>query len=72
MKVDGEEKVLINKNIQFVAISHGYQPEFLVGSRLSRLPTKKSRIRETPTLLTDADRKTDTNLKRLRYISSSF
>ena len=27
---------------------------------------KKSRIRETPTLLTDADSRTDTNLKRLR------
>ena len=27
---------------------------------------KKSRIRETPTLSTDADSRTDTNLKRLR------
>ena len=30
---------------------------------------KKSRIRETPTLSTDADRRTDTNLKRLRNFS---
>ena len=28
--------------------------------------SKKSRIRETPTLSTDADSRTDTNLKRLR------
>ena len=30
---------------------------------------KKSRIRETPTLSTDAGRRTDTNLKRLRDLS---
>ena len=30
---------------------------------------KKSRIRETPTLLTDADSRTDANLKRLRDLS---
>ena len=30
---------------------------------------KKSRIRETPTLSTDADSRTDTNLKRLRNLS---
>ena len=30
---------------------------------------KKSRIRETPTLSTDADNRTDTNLKRLRDLS---
>ena len=30
---------------------------------------KKSRIRETPTLSTDADSRTDTNLKRLRDLS---
>ena len=29
----GEQLVLINKNIQLVAVSHGYQPEFPVGSR---------------------------------------
>ena len=31
--------------------------------------TKKYRIRETPTLSTDADRRTDTNLKRLSDLS---
>ena len=30
---------------------------------------KKSRIRETPTLSTDADSRTDTNLKRLHELS---
>ena len=30
----------------------------------------KSRIRETPTLSTDADSRTDTNLKRLRDLSN--
>ena len=30
---------------------------------------KKSRIRETPTLSTDADSRADTNLKRLRDLS---
>ena len=30
---------------------------------------KKSCIRETPTLLTDAERRTDTKLKRLRDLS---
>ena len=30
---------------------------------------EKSRIRETPTLSTDADSRTDTNLKRLRDLS---
>ena len=30
---------------------------------------KKSRTRETPTLSTDADSRTDTNLKRLRDLS---
>ena len=30
---------------------------------------KKSRIRETPTLSTDADNRTDTNLKRLHDLS---
>ena len=30
---------------------------------------KKSRIRETPIILTDADSRTDTNLKRLRDLS---
>ena len=34
------------------------------------LNNKKSRIRETPTLSTDADRRTDTNLKRLRDLSN--
>ena len=33
---------------------------------------KKSRIRETPTLSTDADSRTDTNLKRLRDLSIFF
>ena len=31
--------------------------------------TEKSRIRETPTLSTDADNRTDTNLKRLHDLS---
>ena len=31
--------------------------------------TQKSRVRETPTLSTDADSRTDTNLKRLRDLS---
>ena len=35
------------------------------GQRI-RINSKKSRIRETPTLSTDADSRTDTNLKRLR------
>ena len=33
---------------------------------------KKSRIRETPTLSTDADNRTDTNLKRLHDLSFFF
>ena len=33
-------------------------------------PLKKSRIRETPTLSTDADSRTDTNLKRLHDLSN--
>ena len=33
---------------------------------------KKSRIRGTPTLSTDADSRTDTNLKRLRDLSNFF
>ena len=33
------------------------------------LLVKKSRIRETPTLLTDKDSRTDTNLKRSRDLS---
>ena len=33
---------------------------------------KKSRIRETPTLSSDADSRTDTNLKRLRDLSIFF
>ena len=33
---------------------------------------KKSRIRETPTLSTDADSRTDTNLKRLSDLSHFF
>ena len=34
-----------------------------------KVSVKKSHIRETPTLSTDADRRTDTNLKRLRDLS---
>ena len=34
--------------------------------------TKKSRIRETQTLSTDADSRTNTNLKRLRDLSNFF
>ena len=33
------------------------------------ISSQKSRIRETPTLSTDANRRTDTNLKRLRDLS---
>ena len=33
---------------------------------------KKYRIRETPTLSTDADNRTDTNLKRLHDLSFFF
>ena len=33
MKNYGKKYVLINKNIQLVAVSHRYQPEFPVGSR---------------------------------------
>ena len=36
---------------------------------LASYPCKKSRIRETPTLSTDADIRTDTNLKRLHDLS---
>ena len=35
----------------------------------SGLGLKKSRIRETPTLSTDADSRTNTNLKRFRDLS---
>ena len=35
------------------------------------LDLEKSRIRETPTLSTDADSRTDTNLKRLRDLSKT-
>ena len=38
-------------------------------SRTNSNNGKKSRIRETPTLSTDADSRTDTNLKRLRDLS---
>ena len=41
MKKYGKKQVLINKSIQLVAVSHGYQPEFPVGCCLLRLPTKK-------------------------------
>ena len=40
-----------------------------VSQYLIRVRRKKSRIRETPTLSTDADRRTDTILKRLRVLS---
>ena len=33
---------------------------------------KKFRMRETPTLLTDADSRTDSNLKRVRGVSHFF
>ena len=35
----------------------------------SQVRREKYRIRETPTLSTDADSRTDTNLKRLRDLS---
>ena len=35
---------------------------------IDKASLKKSRIRETPTLLTDGDSRADTNLKRLRDI----
>ena len=38
-------------------------------SGISESVTKKSRIRETPTLSTDADSRTATNLNRLRDLS---
>ena len=41
-------------------------PAALQDSNLTTIHKKKSRIRETPTLSTDADSMTDTNLKRLR------
>ena len=41
MKTYGQKNVLIDKNIQLVAVSHGYQPDYPVGSRQSRLQTKK-------------------------------
>ena len=44
---------------------------FLPGNS-TKIPKKKSRIRETPTLSTNADRRTDTNLKRLRDSSKKI
>ena len=46
--------------------SSGLTNNFLSNILLS---SKKSRIRETPTLSTAVDSKTDTNLKRLRNLS---
>ena len=43
-----------------------------VRSSNSDYMNKKYRIRETPTLLTDADSRTDSNLKRLRDLSFYF
>ena len=42
MKKYSKKQVLINKNIQLVAVNHGYQPAFPVGSHSSRLPTKST------------------------------
>ena len=39
---------------------------------ISETVKKKSRIRETPTLSTDADSRTNTNLKRLVYLFIFF
>ena len=47
-------------------ISHAFHYFYLT----KHLVKKKSRIRETPTLSTDADSRTDTNLKRLRDLSN--
>ena len=38
-------------------------------SNMKRKEEEKSRIRETPTLSTDADSRTNTNLKKLRDLS---
>ena len=47
-----------------------YNPHInLKNYKYSKIQKKKSRIRETPTLSTDADSRTDTNLKRLRNLS---
>ena len=49
-------------------------PKLLFGILIKKMPrkTKKSRIRETPTLSTDADRRTDTNWKRLRDLCKTI
>ena len=56
-----------------IFVSQYWQPR-LVGALLqtSSDGLKKSRIRETPTLSTDADSRTDTNMKRLRDLSYFF
>ena len=42
------------------------------GTSWQYIVLQKSRIRETPTLSTDADSRTDTNLKRSRDLSNLF
>ena len=62
---DNTKSALKGKNV----INVNKISEILTKAVKVRLITKKSRIRETPTLSTDADSRTDTNLKKLRDLS---
>ena len=62
---DNTKSALKGKNV----ITVNKISEILTKAVKVRLITKKSRIRETPTLSTNADSRTDTNLKKLRDLS---
>ena len=64
-----ESKNLISDDLLSLEITIIDNKLFLRFLRQLGFHKKKSRIRETPTLSTDADRRTDTNLKRLRDLS---
>ena len=54
-----------HKHFSFVLGIEHTAPPYVIEEKFK----KKSRIRETPTLSTDADSRTDTNLKRLSDLS---
>ena len=67
LELQGDDAELLGGQVQLsLQLGWGEYCFFLLFSVKS---TKKSRIRETPTLSTDADIRTDTNLKRSRDLS---
>ena len=53
--------IYININLDFICYL-----KYFINNQRKLMFKQKSRMRETPTLSTDADSRTDTNLKRLR------